>query len=115
MSEQETVKKKRIRAGHRGFVKRITSQAQEMLEGEINVAKLTQYLTSLKDKLGIISTIDSEILVATEDQDDIANEIEQADITRELIDNDDGDSRSAFGFELSTRTCSSKHSSEWTN
>lgn len=83
-----------------------------MLEGEINVAKLTQYLTSLKDKLGIISTLDSEILDATEGQDDIANEIEQADITNR--DNDDGDSRSAFGFELSTRTCSAKHSSEWT-
>ena len=86
MSEQEIMKKKRIRAGHRGSVKCITSQAQEMLEGEINVAKLTQYLTSLKDKLGIISTLDSEILDATEGQDDIANEIELADITRELIE-----------------------------
>ena len=52
MSEQKIVKKKRICAGHRGSVKRITSQAQEMLEGEINIAKLTQYLTSLKDSSG---------------------------------------------------------------
>ena len=83
MSEQE---KKRIRTSHRGSVIRITSQAQEMLEGEINVVKLTQYLTSLKDKLGIILTLDSEILDVTEGQDDITNETEQADITRELIE-----------------------------
>ena len=74
-----------------------------MLEGKINVAKLTQYLMSLKDKLGIISTLDSEILVATEEQDDIGNEIEQADITRELIETTMMEIQAALSDLTSTR------------
>ena len=87
-----------------------------MLEGEINVAKLTQYLTSLKDKLGIISTLDSEILVATEEQDDIANEIEQADITRELIETTMMEIQGALSDLTSPRgRAGAKHSSVWKN
>ena len=101
MSSLEVLnKKKRIRAGHRGSVKRIIGQAQESLEGERNLMKLTQSLMPLKDKLVIITKLDAEILDVTKGEEaDIASKIEQADILREVIDTN---SSCNHRFKLST-------------
>ena len=58
----------------------LSTRLQEILDGERNVTKLTQYLTTLKDKLMTITTLDTKILDAMIEEDDIANEIVEVDI-----------------------------------
>ena len=85
MSE-ELSKKKRTRAGHRGSAKRIIFQAQETIESsEINISKLSQYFKTLK-KVETLRNLEAEILEAMEDGDELITEIEQADLSREVIE-----------------------------
>ena len=53
---------------------------------EANVLKLKQYLRLLRDKLSIIETLDSEILDLVAGEEEITEEIGQADIFRETVE-----------------------------
>ena len=80
MSDQENlVRKKRVRAGHRASTTRIIAQAREHMEQERNTAALTQQMTALKTKLDLLTALDAEILELTLNEDEIAQEIEHAD------------------------------------
>ena len=81
MSDQENlVRKKRVRAGHRASTTRIIAQARENMEQEErNTAALTQQMTALKTKLDLLTALDAEILELTLNEDEIAQEIEHAD------------------------------------
>lgn len=85
MSEQE--RKKRVRGGHKGSVTRIIAQAREILGAEErDSTKLTQLIQTLKEKRDILTKLDSEILETLAEEQDIVDEISQADEFQEGID-----------------------------
>ena len=88
MTEQEQiVRKRKVRAGHKGSVTRIIAQVREMLDSEEkDETKLTQQLQTLKEKREILSKIDLEILDSLADEQEIVDEITQADAFREGVD-----------------------------
>ena len=53
---------------------------------EANASKLKHYLGLLRDKLSITGTLDSEILDLVAGEDEITEEIGQADIFRETVE-----------------------------
>ena len=73
MSDQENlVRKKRVRAGHRASTARIIAQARENMEQEErNTAALTQQMTALKTKLDLLTALDAEILELTLNEDEM--------------------------------------------
>ena len=77
---------KKKRGANRGSVTRITTHVGEELEAEggPDYAKLQQYKASLTEKLKILAALDDEILDLVE-EDELDNEVEQADILRERI------------------------------
>ena len=86
MAESELVKKKRIRAGHKGSLKRILTEVKEMLGSpREHSARLGQQLQTLKEKRETVSKLDAEIMDGLE-EDEIVDEIVQADVYREGID-----------------------------
>ena len=63
MAESELVKKKRIRAGHKGSLKRILTEVKEMLGSpREHSARLGQQLQTLKEKRETVSKLDAEIM-----------------------------------------------------
>ena len=87
MAESELVKKKRIRAGHKGSLKRILTEVKEMLESpREHSARLGQQLQTLKEKRETVSKLDAEIMDGLKEEDEIVDEIMQADVYREGID-----------------------------
>lgn len=89
MSEDEPVegfvRRKRIRAGHRGSVTRIIGQLQTTLALEsADTRKLKQLKQSLIEKSGILAKLDEDLSETVEDEQ-LEAEIEQADQIREEI------------------------------
>ena len=84
-------KKKRIRGGHRASATRMVQLVSEMIAAfvhdptsELNTRRLLQLKMSLGEKLGTLKRLDEEILDLVE-EDDVADEIEQADAFKEKI------------------------------
>ena len=74
----EIAKKKRVRAGHKASVTRIISDAKQELDAtERNFLRLEQQRKKLQEKHETILKLDAEILEA---EDEVSNEIEQADV-----------------------------------
>ena len=88
MADSElVVKKKRIRAGHKGSLKRILTEVKEMLASpREHSAKLGQQLQTLKEKRETVSKLDAEIMDGLKEKEGIIDEIMQADAYREGID-----------------------------
>ncbi len=76
-----TIRTKRIRAAHRGAVTRLINQLEDALTSA-DVGRLKQLKQSLSGKLDTLSKLDEELLLRIE-EDQLENEIEQADIVRE--------------------------------
>ena len=82
---EELVRKRRIRAGHRASATRILNQVDTTLtESAIDIDKLAQMKLSLAEKLDTLKLLDGEIVELTE-EDDLVNEIEQADGYKESV------------------------------
>ena len=87
MVEQVGAKKKRVRAGHRASASRLIAQVESTDESpELNAPMMNRIVQTLKEKLDIIRKLDEEILEAISEEEEIKDEIEQADIYREKID-----------------------------
>ena len=72
-------RKRRIRGGHRSSVTRTMNTVNALLaEEEPDPARLAQLKWSLKEKLDILTRLDSEILDLTEDES-LDAEIQEAD------------------------------------
>lgn len=86
MSEEGLIRKKRVRGGHKASVNRTLKLVEEALAApEANAAKLRQYLQILRDKMDTVGALDTEILNLVVEDDEITEEIGQADIFRETI------------------------------
>ena len=82
----ELQKKKRLRAGHRASATRLISQTKDSLIADtVSITKLKQLEVSLREKMVLLKTLDSEIFDALEEEGDFEMEIEQADICTENI------------------------------
>ena len=77
-------RKKRIRAAHRSATRNVNGAYDLIKASEVNLAKLRQAKQTLTEKLKTLADCDTQILELT-GEDDIENEIEQADLTREKI------------------------------
>ena len=79
-------RKKEVQGGHRSSTTRIISQIYETTESkdevEVIVTKLRQCKLALQEKLEIIKQLDDEILQLVDDEE-VENEIEQADTFKE--------------------------------
>ena len=77
---EDLVKKKSIRAGHRGVVTRRVAKAERLLGGDSpDPEQVSRLITILEKKLLILWKLDGEILELMEREEDIATEIEEAD------------------------------------
>ena len=81
-------RKKKVRGGHRSSASRTITQIYEALESttgiETNLTKLTQCKLALEEKLEIVKRFDSKILELVS-EDEVENEIEQADVFGERV------------------------------
>ncbi|CAB3994553.1 Hypothetical predicted protein [Paramuricea clavata] len=89
MTEEELKRKIRVRGGHRASAKRIIAAAEESLQvfdpnNPEAVIKVKQQLTTLKEKMKTLSVHDEELLSLVKEEE-IENEIEQADIFKERL------------------------------
>lgn len=86
MSAAELTRKKKQRGRHRSSTTRTINQTYDNLRAAegINLPKLKQQETTLKEKLGILKDLDAEIL-ALLPEDDIEDEIKEQDEYRESI------------------------------
>ncbi len=73
----------KVRGAHRGSVTRIIAQVDDTLEST-DLSRLRQYKMSLSEKLEVLSKLDDE-LIEMVDEEELDNEVEQADIIRERI------------------------------
>ena len=74
------MKKKRIRAGHKASVAKITAQIKtELGASQHNILRLQQLRKKLQEKSELIRTLDDEIVSKIEAVDEIGNNTEQAD------------------------------------
>ena len=81
-------RKKKVRAGHRGSATKTIRRVEEQLtSGSPDVDKLSQLQLTLKEKLEVLKHLDEEILNLVDGEDDIAEEIEQADEFKDSIYN----------------------------
>ena len=86
----ELKRTRKVRGGHRGSVKRIISTVNDILECSdpsgiaAQTAKLNQQKVSLQDKLKTLESLDEEILNLVIEEE-IEEEIEQADIFKESV------------------------------
>ncbi|CAB4035316.1 E3 ubiquitin- ligase DZIP3 [Paramuricea clavata] len=77
-------RKKRTRGGHRSFVKKTLGEVKGLLSNpELERETLYNRKSSLEEQLGVIQTLDNDIVKVLEDKDEteeavIANEIEEA-------------------------------------
>ena len=94
MSEQ-VAKRKRMRAGHKASTSRIIAQvtttrdnisATTIESPQVNLAVLKRMAENLREKQATIMKLNAEILEATTEEDEIKEEIEQADIYRERVE-----------------------------
>ena len=74
------VKKKRIRAGHRGVVTKRVEAAKALLRtDDPDPVQVTRFVTILEEKLIVLKRLDGEILELLVDEEAIVAEIEAAD------------------------------------
>ena len=92
MSDAEVLsRKKRVRAAHRASAKRMITQARDLLEtradgaGVPNAQRLRQSRQALQAKVDLLAKLDEEIVGLVGD-DDLEEEIDQADRYREDIE-----------------------------
>ena len=80
------LRKKKVRAAHRGSVTRILTQVYESLDSteELNSTRLRQQKQSLSGKLDVLSKLDEE-LIELVPEEELDNEVDQADKIRERI------------------------------
>ena len=82
----EIQKKKRLRPGHRVSTTRLISQTRDSLIADtVSITKSKQLEVSLREKMALLKTLDSEIFDALEEEGDFETEIEQAEICTEEI------------------------------
>ena len=80
------VKKKRIRAGHKGSATKTVHQITETLGGAIpDRDRLSLLRITLNEKLDTIKTLDAEIVDLIDHKGELAEEIEQADTYKETL------------------------------
>ena len=95
-----------MRGGHRSSATRTIAALREAIETTEDldsvVTKLEQCRITLKEKLEILKQLDEEILELVED-DEVDNEIEQADIFKERIHVAIIESNKALGNKQSSR------------
>ena len=89
MTEEELKRKIRFRRGHRASAKRIIAAPEESIEvfdpnNPDTVIKVKQQLTTRKEKMETLRVHDEEILSLAKEEE-IENEIEQADIFKERL------------------------------
>ena len=86
-------KKKRTRGGHRTSLKRLVQQVTDAVDDHggdpAKNSRLTQLKISVDDKVAVLKSLDTEILDMLSDsttvsEEAIAEEVEQADIVKEL-------------------------------
>ena len=86
MSEQ-VAKRKWMRAGHKASASRIITQVTTTIESpQVNLAVLKRMAENLREKQATITKLDAEILEAITEEDEIKEEIKQADIYREKVE-----------------------------
>ena len=90
---EEAARKKRVRAAHRGSATRLTAQLEHILDSG-DTRQMKQLRQSLTDKLQVLTKLDGELVELVQD-DQLEEEVEQADLVREritlaLISLDDG-------------------------
>ena len=77
--------RKKVEGGHRVSAKRTIAALYEAIENPDSIiTKLEQHKITLTEKLDTLRRLDEEILEQVED-DDIDDEIEQADVCHERI------------------------------
>ena len=77
--------KKKSRGGHQASASRVLNQVYEMIgDPDLNHSKLKQSHQALTGKLEVLNKLDSEILELL-DEDELADEIEQADMFTDKI------------------------------
>ena len=82
----EIQKKKRLRPGHRASATRLISQTRDsFIADTVSITKSKQLEVSLRKKMALLKTLDSEIFHTLEEEGDFETEIEQADICTEKI------------------------------
>jgi hypothetical protein len=80
------VKKKRIRAGHKGSATKTVRQITDVLAGGApDRDRLSLLRITLKEKVDTIKTLDAEIVELIEGETELADEIEQADTYKETL------------------------------
>ncbi|ESO85502.1 hypothetical protein LOTGIDRAFT_154990 [Lottia gigantea] len=84
MSKEEISRKKRVRGGHRTSVKRLISMADEYPKIPDFVPKFEATVSTLQEKEVILCDINNDLL-ALVNEDEIEDEIGQADEYSELI------------------------------
>ena len=80
-------RKKEVRAAHQASVTRMIDQVQKMLSSEegLNAAQLKQRKQALQAKTKLLNKLDEEI-VEMVPEDELDEEVEQADLVRERIE-----------------------------
>ena len=85
MSAADLIKRKNVRAGHRGSATKIIVHADKLLTSNCPDAdKLSQVKLTLKEKLGVLHCLDGEIVDMVK-EGEVAGEIEQSDKFKEGI------------------------------
>ena len=81
------VRKRRIRAGHRGVVTRRVGEAKAIVEGEGTPDKkaLERYIAIVQEKLSVLQKLDGEILDLFDGEEEIVREIEQTPTIRSSL------------------------------
>lgn len=71
--------KKNVRGGHRASATKMVRKAEELLvQEDPNKSQLARIKLSLQEKLSILKELDSEVVDLVKEEE-VANEIEQAD------------------------------------
>ena len=86
MAAEEFSRKKRLRGAHRGLVTRLLTQVHESIESDEgpNISKLKQQRETLSTKLEVLLKLDEELIGLVE-EDDLDDEVGQADLVREKL------------------------------
>jgi hypothetical protein len=84
--EENLVKKKRVRAGHRASAKRSMGRLDvELSTSSPDNSAVQQFIHSLKEKIDTLKVLDADILELLEDEADLVSDIEQADDFKDAI------------------------------
>ena len=82
---EELVKKKRVQGGHRRSLKKSLQQVETIIADKTDNSKLPVLKITLKEKLEKLSTLDQEIADLMDDDDTVAEDMEEADEYKQKI------------------------------